>query len=179
MSLVGHNVLNQVTKVFTHPSQIMNNLNRLASEALRSDVQGENAVSDGMDLSFVTIDRDSLELEYAGAYNPLYIIRKGEMHQIKADKFSIGSFNFGEKEYTNHVFQLEPGDAVYAYSDGFVDQFGGPKGKKFLKKRFRELLLEISDLPMEDQHTRLNEALITWKRSLDQVDDILVIGVRI
>ncbi|MCH2199034.1 MAG: SpoIIE family protein phosphatase [Flavobacteriales bacterium] len=178
MSLVGHNVLNQVTKVFTRPSQILNNLNRLAAEALRSE-ESETGVSDGMDLAMVTIDMESLELEYAGAYNPLYIIRNKEIIQLKADNFSIGSFRFGEREYNNHKFQLEKGDAIYAFSDGYVDQFGGDRGKKFLKKRFRETLLSVSDLPMDVQHQKLNETFVRWKKSLDQVDDILVIGIRV
>lgn len=179
MSLVGHNVLNQVTKVFTRPSQILDNLNRLAAEALRTEIDGQIELNDGMDVALVVIDEETRVLEFAGACNPAYIIRKGEFVQLRPDKFAIGSFEHGQKKYTNHKFQLEEGDMVYIFSDGYADQFGGPKGKKFLKKRFRELLLEISGLPEKEQHTRLNETLLTWKRSLDQVDDILVIGLRI
>ncbi len=179
MSLVGHNVLNQVTKVFTHPDHILNNLNRLAEEALRSEIDGQIQLSDGMDLALVVIDTDTLKMEYAGAYNPIYIIRRNELFQLAPDKFSIGSFQHGEKTYTKKEFQLESGDTIYAFSDGFVDQFGGPKNKKFLKKHFRELLMEISPLPMDQQQLKLNETLITWKKNLDQVDDILVIGVRV
>lgn len=179
MSLVGHNVLNHVTKVFTRPSQILNNLNRLALEALRPESGGESDVSDGMDIAFVSIDRETLELEYAGALNPLYIIRKGELIKFDPDRFSIGSFEHGEKNYTNHSFQLEEGDCLYVFSDGYIDQFGGPNGKKFMKKRFRELLLDISHLPMDQQLTRMNEALLTWMRGHGQVDDILVIGIEI
>ncbi|MFT5957823.1 MAG: serine phosphatase RsbU (regulator of sigma subunit), partial [Flavobacteriales bacterium] len=93
--------------------------------------------------------------------------------------FSIGSFEYGEKEYKNQVLKLERDDMIYIFSDGYVDQFGGPKGKKFMKKKLRELLLQIAHLEVEIQHQKLNEALITWKRSLDQVDDILMIGVRV
>lgn len=179
MSLVGHNVLNQVTKVFTKPAQILNNLNRLASEALHTESEGETQLSDGMDLAFLSIDESSMELEFAGAFNPAYIVRDGTLIVLEPDRFSIGSFEYGEKEYQNQVMQLEPNDMVYIFSDGYVDQFGGPKGKKFMKKKFRELLLEIAHLDLDVQNQKLNEALITWKRSLDQVDDILVIGVRV
>lgn len=179
MSLVGHNVLNHVTKVFTRPSQILNNLNRLALEALRPESGGESDVTDGMDIAFVSIDRETLEMEYAGALNPLYIIRKGELIKFDPDRFSIGSFEHGEKSYTNHSFQLEEGDCLYVFSDGYIDQFGGPNGKKFMKKRFRELLSDISHLPMDQQYTRVNEALLTWMRGYGQVDDILVIGIEV
>lgn len=179
MSLVGHNVLNQVTKVFTKPAQILNNLNRLASEALHTESEGETQLSDGMDLAFLSIDYSSMELEFAGAFNPAYIIREGELIVLEPDRFSIGSFEYGEKEYKNQVLQLEKDDMIYIFSDGYVDQFGGPKGKKFMKKKLRELLLQIAHLEVEIQHQKLNEALITWKRSLDQVDDILMVGVRV
>lgn len=179
MSLVGHNVLNQVTKVFTRPSQILDNLNRLSAEALQSESNGNTHLNDGMDLAMVVLDEKNMKLEYAGAYNPLYIIRNGELLQLDPDKFSIGSFHSGEKQFSNRSFDLQKGDAIYAFTDGFVDQFGGEKGKKFLKKRFRELLMEIHPLPMEQQELKLNETLITWKRNLDQVDDILVVGIRV
>lgn len=179
MSLVGHNVLNHVTKVFTRPSQVLNNLNRLSLEALRPDAGGESDMHDGMDIAFVTIDKDSLELEYSGAHCPLYIIRNGEFIQLNPDRFSIGSFEHGEREYSNHQFQLKKGDCIYAFSDGYLDQFGGPNGKKFMKKRFRELLLSVSPLPMNQQYTRINETLITWMHGFNQVDDILVIAVQV
>ena len=179
MSLVGHNVLNQVTKVFTRPSQILDNLNRLSAEALQSESNGNSHLNDGMDLAMVVLDEQAMKLEYSGAYNPLYVIRNGELIQLDPDKFSIGSFHSGEKQYSNRSFDLEKGDAVYAFTDGFVDQFGGEKGKKFLKKRFRELLLEIHALPMEQQEIKLHETLVTWKKGHEQVDDILVVGVRV
>ncbi|MFM1931344.1 MAG: hypothetical protein RL226_647 [Bacteroidota bacterium] len=178
MSLVGYNALNHVTKVFTRPAQVLNHLNRLSSETLRSESRDLH-LTDGMDLAFISIDSETNEMEYAGAHNPVYIVRKKEIIVIDPDKFSIGSFLQGEREFTNHTFQLESGDAVYIFSDGYVDQFGGPNGKKFLKKQFRELLIEISHLPMAEQGIQINERLIAWKKMYDQVDDILVLGVRV
>jgi serine phosphatase RsbU (regulator of sigma subunit)/HAMP domain-containing protein len=178
MSLVGYNALNHVTKVFTRPAQVLNHLNRLASETLRSEARDMH-LTDGMDLAFLSFDSETLEMEYAGAHNPVYIVRNKEMIVIDPDKFSIGSFLQGDREFTNHTIQLEQGDAVYVFSDGYVDQFGGPKGKKFLKKQFREMLLELSHLPMAEQGVQINERLIAWKKMYDQVDDILVLGIRI
>ena len=179
MSLVGHNLLNHVTKVFTKPGQILDNLNRLALEALRPDTNDETQLQDGMDMAFLSYDAETGELEYSGAHQPLYIVRGSEVIVAEPDRFSIGSFNHGEKKYTNHTFNVQKGDMVYVFTDGYVDQFGGPNGKKFMKKRFRELLLEIAPLQPEAQHHRLNEVLVTWMRRLDQVDDILVIGLQI
>lgn len=179
MSLVGHNLLNHVTKVFTKPGQILDNVNRLALEALRPETGDDSQLQDGMDMAFLSYDAETGELEYAGAYQPVYIVRNGEVIVGEPDRFSIGSFNHGEKKYTNHGLEVQKGDMVYVFTDGFVDQFGGPNGKKFMKKRFRELLLELAPLSPEAQHHRLNEVLVTWMRRHSQVDDILVIGLRI
>lgn len=152
MSLVGHNVLNTVTKVFTKPSQILNNANRLAVDVLRSSE--DNYMRDGMDIALCTIDYKTMTMEYSGAHNPAYIVRKGELITIESDPFSIGSYINNEREFTNHTFNLEQGDCLYVFSDGYVDQFGGPKGKKFMRKQFRQLLLDISHLPMIEQKWR-------------------------
>ncbi len=178
MSLVGHNVLNQITKAFTQPSSILNGLNRLSAEVLRAG-QENRQLHDGMDLALCVVDTETLELEYAGAYNPVYIVRDGILSEHRADKYTIGSFEHGTRTYTNHKYQLEKGDCIYIFSDGYADQFGGPKGKKFMKKRFRELLIEISPMKMIDQERRLKKELIHWQGAEEQVDDILVIGVRV
>jgi serine phosphatase RsbU (regulator of sigma subunit)/HAMP domain-containing protein len=178
MSLVGHNVLNTVTKVFTKPSQILNNANRLAVDVLRP-VDGETYMRDGMDIALCTIDQKNMTLEFSGAHNPVYIIRNGELITVESDPFSIGSYINNEREFTNHNVNLKEGDCLYIFSDGYADQFGGPKGKKFMRKRFRELLLEISHLPMPEQKWRLMDTLDRWQGNQDQVDDILVIGIRI
>ncbi len=178
MSLVGYNMLNQVTKVFTRPSQILNNLNRVSDEVLRGQ-EGASELRDGMDLALCCLDENTLELDFAGAHNPLFLIRDGELREIRGDKFAIGSFKYGQKEYTNHTVQLQEGDQVYLFSDGYADQFGGPRGKKFLKKRFRQLLLSIAELPMHEQRTELHKSWVQWKGTEEQVDDILVLGMRI
>ncbi len=179
MSLVGHNLLNHVTKVFTKPSQILDNINRLATEALRPEAGTDSQIQDGMDMAFLSISIETMEVEFAGAYNPLYIVRKGEVISFAPDRFSIGSTSHLDQKFTNHSYALEPGDMLYVFTDGYLDQFGGPNGKKFMKKRFRELLIELSVLEPADQHARLDEVLKTWMRGHSQVDDILVIGVQV
>lgn len=178
MSLVGHNVLNTVTKVFTKPSQILNNANRLAVDVLRSN-DGESYMRDGMDIALCTIDQKSMTLEFSGAHNPVYIIRDGELIEIESDPFSIGSYVHNEREFTNHSVPLKDNDCLYIFSDGYADQFGGPKGKKFMRKHFRQLLQDISHLPMPEQKWRLMDTLDRWQGNQEQVDDILVVGIRI
>jgi serine phosphatase RsbU (regulator of sigma subunit) len=181
MSIVGYNVLKHVVNnnSITTPALILDSLNEGVSETLHHGHQDSQA-KDGMDISFCTIDFKALELEYAGAYNPLYIIRDGKLIQTKADKFPIGLF-LGEekKKFTNHTLQLQKGDAVYIFSDGYADQFGGPNGKKFMANKFRELLIKVSSEPVEKQKELLNNTIEAWRGSLDQVDDILIIGIKI
>ncbi|MDO9185146.1 MAG: SpoIIE family protein phosphatase [Bacteroidia bacterium] len=184
MSIVGHNILKQVVSnnTFSTPAQILDSLNEGVSETLHhgGHEHEEGQAKDGMDISFCTIDFKTLELQYAGAYNPLYIIRKGQLIQTKANKFPIGLF-LGEekKKFTNHTFQLERGDTVYIFSDGYADQFGGPYGRKFMAIPFRVLLMDINKEPIEKQKIILNKTIEDWRGQLDQVDDILVIGVKI
>lgn len=177
MSLVGFNVLNQVSKVFVQPAQILNHLNRLSMEALQVE-NTENEINDGMDVAMAALDDKTGELEYSGAFNPLFIYRDGTLLETKADKFAIGSFLHGSKTYTNHKIQLEDGDMIYLFSDGYADQFGGPKDKKFTKRRFKNLLAEISSLPCKEQKELINETFVEWRQTNDQVDDILIMGVR-
>jgi len=178
MSLVGHNALNQVTKVFTRPDQILNNVNRLSSEVLKQK-GSDDSLRDGMDIAVCSIDPHTLQLEFSGAHNPVYIIRDNELIEIESDPFSIGSYHPKDKPFTCHTFQLQPGDCLYLFSDGYADQFGGPKNKKFMRKQFRLTLLQIHHESMADQKWRLGETLDRWKGAQEQVDDILVLGVRI
>jgi serine phosphatase RsbU (regulator of sigma subunit) len=181
MSIVGYNILKHSVNNnnFTTPSLILDALNEGVSETLHHGHEESNA-KDGMDLSFCTIDYKNMELQYAGAFNPLYIIRDGELMQTKADKFPIGLF-LGEqkKKFTNHTFKLKEGDVIYIFSDGYADQFGGPNGKKFMANHFRDLLLGVHKHPIDKQKEILNKTIEEWRGPLDQVDDILVIGVKI
>ena len=186
MSLVGANALDSAVKGqgISQPAAILDEINLRTSESLNKDAEDagddkKRKVRDGMDVALVAISADRKLLEYAGANNPLYHIRKGELTQTKADKFAIGSFKAGTKHYANHEIPLESGDLIYIFSDGYADQFGGVKGKKFMYRQFRELIMEIRDLPMEEQGKILDERLESWKGKYEQIDDILVMGIRI
>ena len=179
MSLVGYNGLNQAIKEhgLVRPADILGDLNRIAYETLHKD-RDKFLVRDGMDMALCTLDNTSMILEYAGANSPLYIVRDGQLLQFAPDKMPVGGFDLEGRAFTEHRVQLEPGDALYIFSDGYPDQFGGERGKKFLYRRFRDLLVTISDEPMDRQKVLLQDALNTWKGNHDQVDDILVMGIR-
>lgn len=180
MSLVGANGLNTSIREHntTEPAEILNHLNTFVSESLNKSRE-ENQIRDGMDIALCAIDFDTMELSYAGANNPLYLIRDEEFTIIKADKFAIGSFEPMSKKYTQHKLQLQKGDVIYLFSDGYADQFGGERGKKFLYNRFREHLLSVHKKKMSEQKAYLERTMHEWQGSFEQVDDILVIGVRI
>ena len=180
MSLVGHNILKDIIKntTATKPSEILDSLREGIVNALRVDDSGRQA-KDGMDMTLCAIDYKTMELQYAAAFNPLYIIRKGELAMHPANKFPIGSY-IGEKtNFDNHTIKLEKGDQIFIFSDGYADQFGGPNGKKFMVGNFRKLLTQISQLPSTQQKEKLDETLLTWQGGQEQVDDVLVIGVKV
>jgi serine phosphatase RsbU (regulator of sigma subunit)/HAMP domain-containing protein len=180
MSLVGSNGLNSAVKEhkITKPSEILDYLNTYVSESLNKGTE-DSKIRDGMDMTVCSIDYQNMVLEYAGANNPLYLIRDNEISIIKADKFAIASFKPGTKSYTNHTLDIKKGDVIYVFSDGYADQFGGARGKKFMYKNFRKLLFEIHQLPIENQKSILHTKLSAWQGDVEQVDDILVIGVKI
>jgi ligand-binding sensor domain-containing protein/serine phosphatase RsbU (regulator of sigma subunit) len=181
MSIIGHNHLEQIVgnEGITQPATILDALNKSVSETLRQSSTDEQ-VKDGMDIALCMFDRKTNEFHYAGAFNPMYWIRNGELHEIKANKFPIGNLRSGEQpKFTNHTLKLEKGDALYIFSDGYADQFGGPNGKKLKYSAFKKMLLGIQQMNMEDQGAYLDKAIEEWKGSAEQVDDILVIGTRL
>ena len=178
MSLVGYNALSHVTKVFTEPSKILDRLNSAALEVLSSE-KSPNHLQDGMDLVMLAIDMEKMELQFSGANNPLYVVRSGELHEMKSDKFAIASFKPDTRFYTQQVFTLEKGDTIFASTDGFVDQFGGPFGKKYMRRRFRELLVRLSEMPIDRHKDEFAKEFDGWKSKEEQVDDVLVISIRI
>lgn len=180
MSLLGSNGLKSAINEgkLDQPAAILDFLNKSIFDSLyKGDVTNE--VRDGMDVALCSINYDTLELEYAGANNPLYIIRDDQFLITKPDKMAIGSFTPGENNYTNHSLQLQKGDRVYIFSDGYPDQFGGPRGRKLMYNRFREYLLDIKEIPISEQGVELNKRLVSWQGKMDQIDDILVIGLKV
>lgn len=179
MSLVGYNGLNQAVKEhnLTQPDQILNDLSRLAIASLNRE-RGTDFIRDGMDLAICKLNKKTRVLEYSGAKNPLYIVREGKLITYTADKFSIGE-DSSELVFKLNTIQLEKGDSVYLFTDGYVDQFGGELGKKFKYEPFRKLLLSIAELPIEKQHEVLYETIVKWQGGYEQLDDILIFGVNI
>jgi serine phosphatase RsbU (regulator of sigma subunit)/HAMP domain-containing protein len=179
MSLIGHDALEHVTKVYVQPDRILDSLNRKVAAALRIENGGLETVQDGMDLAVVSVDMERMVLQYSGAHCPLYVVRGGAMvHTLTPDKFSIASFTTG-RTYTLHEVPVQPGDVVFAATDGFADQFGGPEGKKFMRHRLRELFVEVADAPIHEVEGRLSAAFDRWRGAEEQVDDVLVVAVRI
>ena len=175
VSVICNNGLNRSVREYglTDPGQI---LDKTRAIVIQEFEKSEEEVKDGMDIALCSID--GKKLKYAGAHNPLWVIRGGEIIETKADKQPIGQFD-NPKPYTTHTFNLETGDSLYIFSDGYVDQFGGEKGKKFKSKAFKTLLLSIQDKSMEDQKQIIDETFENWKGSLEQIDDVCVIGVRV
>jgi serine phosphatase RsbU (regulator of sigma subunit)/nucleotide-binding universal stress UspA family protein len=157
----------------THDDPIENPSNEIA---IKEPILKDAAIKDGMDIALCSLKGN--ELKYAGALNPLWIIRQGKVIETKGDKQPIGKFD-NPFPYTTHTFDLQKGDTFYIFSDGYADQFGGEKNKKFKTRAFRELLLSIQDKSMSDQKAIINESFETWKGDQEQVDDVCIIGVRI
>ncbi|MCB0410287.1 MAG: SpoIIE family protein phosphatase [Flavobacteriales bacterium] len=196
VSVVCNNGLNRSVREYglTDPGKILDKTREIV---LQEFEKSEEDVKDGMDIALCSLQflvdseqllvngRQSSEnsqpkamLQYAGAHNPLWIIRNSEIIEIKANKQPIGKFDNPEP-YTTHHIELQENDSLYIFSDGYVDQFGGEKGKKFKAKAFRELLLNIQDKSMEEQKQIIDDAFETWKGPIEQIDDVCVIGVRI
>ena len=181
ISIVNYNLLNKAVleKDLNDPADILNYVNTQLIVALHQTYQ-DSSVKDGMDISLCVINTKTLELKYAGANNPMYIISHNQLEQLSPDKFPVGAFIEDKvQSFIAKQRQLQKGDSIYLFSDGFADQFGGPKGKKFKYKQLKDILLDIQPLPMHKQSTVLKDNLTTWQGNLEQVDDILIIGIRI
>ena len=176
VSVVCNNALNRSVKEFglTEPAKILDKTREIVIEEFS---KADENVKDGMDISLVSIAQ-SQSLQFSGAHNPLWIIRNGELIETKGDKQPVGNFDY-QKPFKNNEVALLPGDVLYIFTDGIIDQFGGTKGKKFKAKAFKELLLSIQKQSLSEQKTTIQTKFNEWKGSLDQVDDICVIGVRI
>ena len=180
MSMLGNAFLNEImiTNDFATASEILDRLRDEIIRALRQKgATGE--ARDGMDISLAILDRKEGTLQYAGANNPLYLVRRGELTRYQADRMPIGIHVTDMAPFTNHKIDVEDGDSIYLFSDGYADQFGGEYGKKFMYRQFQELLTEGAALPMQEQMERIDTTLLRWRGDYEQIDDILVIGFRI
>ncbi len=177
MSMLGLTFLNEIVNKdeILKASEI---LDRLRNYIINAMSHTDSQTMDGMDISLVVLDRQLNIMEYSGAYNPLIMIRDGEIIEYKADKMPVGKHVGEVRPFSNHRIQLQNGDVFYLFSDGFPDQFGGENGGKYKSRPFRQLLQTISTEPMEMQHELLEKELLEWMKDVDQVDDILVMGIR-
>lgn len=181
MSLIGHNLLNKAIhqQNLTKPSEILDFLNLEIRNSLQS-IDENSSVVDGMDLALCAFYKNSDTLEFAGAYNPLYVVRDRNIIEYEGDLIPIGEkVKNTIRKYTNHTVKLEKSDVLYLFSDDYADQFGGPKRIKFFKKNFRKLLKDIHTLEMDKQEEKLNEVFEKWRGEHEQIDDVIVIGIKI
>jgi serine phosphatase RsbU (regulator of sigma subunit) len=167
-----------VSKDLMSPDLLLNEIRRLVIESLKNDGSTEGG-KDGMDASLVSFDFKNNILHCACAINPVWIIRGRELMEIKADRFPIGKHDMNKTPFALQTQKLEKGDVIYTLTDGFPDQFGGPKGRKFMYKQLKNLLISISHEPMNLQQQKLDAVFNEWKGEMEQVDDVCVIGIRI
>ncbi|MES2285996.1 MAG: tetratricopeptide repeat protein [Bacteroidota bacterium] len=179
MSMLGVSFLNDILSIegLPSPAEILNRLRNKIIKELRQTGEADGN-KDGMDISLARLNLKTNELEWAGANNSLNLIRNGQLGIVKADKQPIG-YHPNSHSFTNHKLQLKKGDSIYLYSDGYADQFGGPKGKKFKYKQLDDLIMTYKLLPMGGQKELLKKHFAEWKGGLEQVDDVCVFGVRV
>ena len=178
MSMLGVTMLNEIVngKHILMPDQIIENLRQGIIKSLKQ-VAEEDSIKDGMDIAVCVVDFDKNILWYAGANSPLYLVRSGELMHYRADKMPV-AINYKMEPFTLHKIDLQKGDAFYIFSDGFADQFGGPKQKKFMSLQLRETLVAMAGKPMLQQGERLNEIFEEWRGDGPQIDDVTLIGIR-
>ncbi len=178
MSMIGNTLMNKVISDERNfdPGTILNTLRKEVIDSLK---QGNGKSSDSMDMALIAVNHETGTISFAGANNPLILVRDKDVQIIKGDKMPIGTHYVLENEpFTTHTMEFQEGDCVYLISDGFPDQFGGARDKKYSMRRFRDLLLQVNHAPMERQLEILNKSFNEWKGTQSQIDDVLVIGVR-
>ena len=180
MSMLGISNLNEsiIEKEIVEPHEILNNVRKGIIESLDSEDKSEEN-KDGMDCVLCAFDFKNATLEFAAANNPLWIYRNGEMLEFKPDKMPVGKYHGELNSFSLQKVDLQKGDIVYSFTDGFADQFGGEKGKKFKYKPFQQFLIENASLPLEEQRKKLDTTFENWKGDLEQVDDVLVVAIKI
>ncbi len=181
MSMLGIAFLNEiVNKSKTiQANSVLDQLRENIIDSLHQEY-GVKGSKDGMDMALCIIDRKTLKMQYAGAYNSVFVIREKEVHEIKADKMPIGIHAVKvDKGFANQEFELRKQDMLYLFSDGYVDQFGGERGLKFKHKLFKDLLINISDKSMDNQKTEIEKTMGKWQGDHSQLDDMMIMGVRI
>lgn len=179
LTMLASNAINKAVleNDITIPAEILHAMNTDIKQALKQNM--DNPIQDSMEIALVCLNTKTLELQFAGANLALTLIKNQQLEIIRGAKCSVGSVQNDKSVVpATHTIQLQDGDSFYLFSDGFADQFGGPKGKKFKYKQLEELLLKHTSKSPSEQKELIREAFQTWKGSLDQVDDVCLIGVR-
>jgi serine phosphatase RsbU (regulator of sigma subunit) len=179
MTVIGNSLLNQIVNFsgITDPGRILTQLDKKLHETLQQ--HGNIITNDGMDAAVCRYKINKREITFSGAKRPLYVFKQGELIEIKGNKSPIGSFGHSyDKLFSEHKINVNKNDTVYLFSDGVQDQFGGADGKKFMIKRFREMLSDIQAFPMKEQLARIEKEMALWQNDYEQTDDMLLIGIR-
>lgn len=184
ISIIGNNLLSKCITDYgqTNPADILNQLNNEFQNANKEIINRSYEIKDGMDIALCVIDKSKMIMEYAGAYNPIYLVKNGTLTKLATDKIPIHLFSRNtDKTFTSYQINIESGDTYYLFSDGYADQFGGEDGKKFNYKNFQELILSIQNLTMSEQREVFNRTIEEWKIKSDeeQTDDILIVGFKV
>jgi serine phosphatase RsbU (regulator of sigma subunit) len=196
MSMIGNRLLNEIIieKKYLEASQILDELKIKIIQSLNQEGKTEDS-KDGMDISLCVYDKDTQMIDFAGANNPIYLVRKNisneidwkgdtyksfnaDLIEIKANRFPVGYHPYIQSNFTSFQFKVQRGDVIYMSSDGFRDQFGGDQSKKYTSKKFKQLLVSIADLPMQEQNAVLESTFEKWKKNHEQVDDVCILGLR-
>lgn len=177
LSVICNTAINRSVGEFglVKPEQILDKTRELV---IKTFEKSDEEIKEGMDIAICTLNKKTNKLYYAGANNSMYYVSKETLTEIKADKQPIGKYEH-TKPFTSHKIQLVSGDLVYLFSDGFPDQFGGPKDRKFMYKPFRQLLLNNSRKTMEEQQEILSNTFENWKGNGEQIDDVCVVGIKV
>jgi len=192
MSMIGNNLLHQAVhqQQLSDPAEILSYVNKSLHELLlqheteeaqtrREALQSETDVKDGMDIALCVFDEGRREVRFAGANRPLLIVRNNQLIELAPDRTAIGGITSAAHRFTATTGTLQPGDCLYLFSDGYADQFGGSKGKKMMSRSLKDRLVELSSLPMSEQKKNLADHFLAWKGEYQQVDDVLLIGIRV
>jgi serine phosphatase RsbU (regulator of sigma subunit)/Tfp pilus assembly protein PilF len=181
MSMLGISSLKEIVKVEHNltASVLLDKLREYIINSFQQNSGGEeDKRKDGMDIAMLIIDSEKKHIQFAGAFNGAIVVRDSELFEINADRMPVGAFD-NLQPFTNTIFDYQNGDMVYIFSDGYADQFGGSKDKKFMYRNFKDLLLQIRDEPMDQQKEILWQTHLDWRKDVEQIDDIIVIGIRL
>jgi PAS domain S-box-containing protein len=180
MSIIGYTQLNEIVSdhKLTDPGKILKELDKRVRLALNQNKGLEGNSKDGMELGLISIDYQKKQIKYAGAMRPLYYVRDGELSLLKGSKFAIGGNSLKSKVFETQTIKFRKDDCLYLFTDGYPDQFGGPKGKKFMTKNVGTMVTKISNLSMKEQGQIIKKSIKDWMRDEDQVDDILITGIK-